>query len=262
MNEQHITEAVYQFQLTSPSGEQFWAPYLRNDNFTQDTHVVRGLGKSHPEDIQKSVDYIYKTIPHIVQQDVTRKLIDGSLEDISMNYKGVDCSGFAYYVYEHIYRNALSKDFFEILGVPKDQVLNGAYNYDDWRMSYQISDDEAHILPDVVPMKWVIEKYHRLPVRLCNVACLISDYSSNEISHEDLLPGDIVHMQTGPESVQHIAIINSISSKRITMVHSTRVHPHDIGGVTFDEILVAKNRVHNLTRNLIYDNITFRRMHL
>jgi len=216
----------------------FWAPYLRNDNFTQDPSVPRGLGKSSPAEILAASEYIVALFPDVDGEAVRQKLIDGSLPEKEFNYKGVDCSGFAYYVMDQVYREFLGKNLVDDLSVPKSHVLNGAYNLDDWKAAHALSAEEAEELPEDVPMSWVVDTFQRNPVNLCRVAGLVSDYSAVAVRPDTLRVGDLLHVITPGETIPHVLIALKVENDKITVAHSGRRDPNDIGGVAIEVILL------------------------
>lgn len=228
---------INKYHITLSNGLKFWSPYLRNSNYTQDNSVPRGMGKSSPDEIRASAEYILGLFPDVDTETLRKKLIDGSLPDRLMNYKGVDCSGFIYNVYDELFQKLFNISLVSILGVPKDQVLNGALNYVEWKAAYELSELEAKQLPEHVPMKWVVEKFKRKPASLCNVASLVSPYSSNRItSIKDIAVGDLVHMTIPSDNVAHIAAIVKYSDNSVELAHSNRSFLGDIGGVELETV--------------------------
>lgn len=229
-----LLTAINHFKLTNKGGLELWAPYIRNDNFTQDNNVPRGLGKSYPSEIQRSIDYIYSKYPDLDEESIRIKLINGSLPDQLMNYKGIDCSGFVYIIYEELYRSIHSSRFSDCLYMPKSQVLNGAFNFLEWKQNYDLSTEEADNLPELVQVSWVVDKFGRHPINLCNVATLTSDMTSVGVDLENARIGDIIHMVSADNGMAHISVITDISTEHIEIVHSTRHHPGQAGGITTD----------------------------
>ena len=238
-----IINAANDFLFTSPAGEQFYAPYLINKNFTQDPSVPRGLGKASPAEIKASIDYITEMFPSISADDIRVKLVDGSLPEKSMNYKGIDCSGFVYIVFEKLYRELYGKEFASVLSVPKGDVLNGAFNLDDWKAAYTLSAEEAAALPEDVPVSWVCEKFHRKPINLCRVTGLVSDYSSTKVEVPDIRSGDLIHTGTTNDPTPHVMIVASVAADTINVMHATRVHLQDPGGVKYDTFRISEGKL-------------------
>lgn len=214
-----INQAVEMFHIKLSNGLEFWAPYLRNDNFTQNSNVPRGLGKSSADDIRAAGEYIISQFPDIDSQGLRQKLIDGSLADQTYNYKGIDCSGFAYYVYEDVYQKLLHKSVIDDLSLPKSHVLNGAFNLDEWKAAYQMSRQEADALPDDVPLRWVVDTFHRRPASLCRVSGLLSDFASVAIEIDAMRVGDMVDLKPF-DYAYHVAIITNIDGHKVSIAHS------------------------------------------
>jgi len=244
LNSNLILDEVEKFHIKLANGVSFWAPYLANlYNRSQDPNVPRGLGKTSPEELKRSADYIVSLYPGSTAEEIRQKLVEGSLPKKEFNYKGVDCSGFVYHVMHAIYQKVLNKELMDDLSVPKKDVLNGALKFDEWKSAYPLSDQEAKELPDDVPLRWVVETFKRNPVNLCRVAGLISDYSSVDIPVPDMRPGDLVDIEGRGDYKFHVAIICGFDSKTVTIAHSTRIDPSDIGGVTFEKIPYDKNKI-------------------
>lgn len=233
-----LRQAVNAFHITV-DGESFWAPYLRNDNFTQDASVPRGLGKASADEIKVSAEYIKSLFPTADGEMIRQKLVDGSLPEKHYNYKGIDCSGFTYFVMDQVYKELLGTDLMDDLSVPKSHVLNGAYNLDEWKAAYTLSKDQAEELPEDVPMRWVVETFHRNPVNLCRVAGLASDYSSVKIDPLDSIVGDLVHMIAAGQDVPHIGIILERRPESVLIIHSGRENSIEIGGVETEEVALS-----------------------
>lgn len=232
-----LRKAIEQFSFVDTQGAKFWAPYIRNDVYIQDNSVVRGLGKSSPEDIGTSVEYIKQLFPAASGEEIRTKLIDGSLPDTAMNYKGIDCSGFVFYVMSSVYEQTFSHQLTDILSVPKDAVLNGALNYEEWQQAHVITQTEIESMEPDVPMTWVVETFNRKPVNLCNVKALTSDYSSTPVDINDVQIGDLVQMSNRNDQVPHIAIITEVESNEVTLIHSGRTDPQDTGGILEEKLL-------------------------
>ena len=256
---QSLNQAINSFNI-NVDGVQFWAPYLRNDNYTQDPSVPRGLGKSTAAEITESAKYIKSIFPDADAETVRHKLIDGSLPDPSYNYKAIECSGFVYHVMETVYQEILGKHLMDDLSVPKSHVLNGAYNLEEWKAAYALSPAEAELLPEDVPMKWVVENFKRKPVNLCRVAGLVSDYSSIKVESDDLKIGDLIHMNTAGDPIPHSAIISEISENDVSIAHSSRRDPSDIGGVSIEILPLADGLPDTTKMNTPHDFIAVRRL--
>lgn len=231
-----LRELVSHYRIVTTSGVMLWAPYLRNDTYTQDPHVPRGMGKSTPVEIRQAADYITRLFPHIDAEGIRRKLIDGSLPDSKHNYKGVDCSGFIYHVYEAFCSQTFGKSFMSFLSVPRTIVLNGAYNLEEWQTAHKLSEKEAADLPEDVPMDWVVKTFNRKPANLCNVRSLISNYSSKEVQPSDARPGDILAMQIPDDPIIHAGIILRAANGVIEVAHSGRRDPSETGGVLIEKL--------------------------
>jgi hypothetical protein len=162
--------------------------------------------------------------------------VDGSLPIPKLNYKGIDCSGFVYIVFEHLYKTVFNKNINDILSVPKQDVLNGALHYQEWRDAYLLSHDESNNLPDDVPLTWVIDTFKRKPINLCRVAGLVSNYSSTAINLSDVQIGDCIYMTNIDDHIAHIAIITHVQESSLTIVHSGRDNSSDIGGIITETI--------------------------
>lgn len=228
--------AVEAFHITASNGAQFWAPYLRNDDYTENPNVPRGLGKSSAKEIKKSADYIVSLFPSATGEEIRQKLIDGSLPEKSMNYKGVDCSGFAYYVFDQVYKDVLGKELIDDLSVPKDHVLNGANNLEEWKAAYSLSMEEGEKLPEDVPMRWVVETFKRHPQNLCRVNGLISPYSSTLIQPSDIQVGDIVSIVRTASTIPHVVIVLEKQATKLSLAHSTGGRPGEMGGIMIESV--------------------------
>jgi hypothetical protein len=227
-----LKDAINMFQLRTIEGVIFWPPYIRNDNFSQDKSVIRGLGKSYPAEIQRSVDYICRLLPHSTTESIRRELVEGKLPESEYNYKGIDCSGFVYIVFEKLYKDLFDKEFYSVLSVPKEHVINGALNLKEWSDIYHITKTELESLPSDVPMDWVVRNFKRNPVNLCRVKGLISDYSStlvNKIS--DYAIGDLLYITNPLDPIPHVGILTSINTNYIEITHSGRENATHIGGI-------------------------------
>lgn len=255
-----LVDAINHFMFYNKAGVRLWAPYIRNDNFTQDDNVPRGLGKTYPAEIQRSIDYIYSNYPELDEGSIRTKLIDGSLPDPTMNYKGIDCSGFVYIIYEELYRSLHSSRFSDCLYMPKSQVLNGAFNYVEWRQKYELSNEEANDLPEFVQVSWVVDKFGRHPINLCNVATLTSDMTSVEVDLENARIGDIIEMVSTDNGMAHISIITDISVEHIEIVHSTRHDPGQAGGITTDILPITGGIIGLDNMKIAHQIISLRRL--
>jgi len=236
INTEILRQEVNKFCVTTSTGTKFWAPYLRNDDYTENPNVPRGLGKSSAEEIKKSADYIVSLFPSATAEEIRIKLIDGSLSERSMNYKGIDCSGFVYWVMSETYEKSLSKELIDDLSVPKEHVLNGANNFEEWRSAYILSDGDAEKLPEDVPMRWVVETFKRLPQNLCRVNGLISSYSSSPIEPRDIRVGDLLNIVSAKSSIPHVAIILEKHLDKLLIVHSARSNPGETGGILIEAV--------------------------
>ncbi len=243
MNTEILRQEVNRFHITTSNGVEFWAPYLRNDDYTENPNVPRGLGKSSAEEIKKSADYVSSLYPSATGEEIRMKLIDGSLPEKFMNYKGIDCSGFVYWVMSAAYTKALGKELIDDLSVPKDHVLNGANNFEEWRSAYILSDEEAEKLPQDVPMRWVVETFKRHPQNLCRVNGLISHYSSTPIEPSDVQVGDLLNIVSAKSSIPHVAIILDKQPGKLVLVHSARSNPGETGGILIETVDYDGDRI-------------------
>jgi hypothetical protein len=245
-----LINEINKFHFELAGGKSFWAPYLANFNNTQDPNVPRGLGKASPEEIKKSVDYIVGLFPDATAEEIKQKLVDGSLPEKEFNYKGIDCSGFVYYVMSAVYQKVLGKELIDDLSVPKDNVLNGAFNFDEWKDAYTLSEKEADELPEDVPVRWVVETFKRKPVNLCRVAGLVSDFSSRPVCTSEMKLGDLVDLAGSGDYKFHVAIVCNIEGNIVTIVHSTRDNVDDPGGIRFEKLPFDSEKI--LTENMHY----------
>jgi hypothetical protein len=243
IDEIKLRQLVDEFHIKTANGLIFWAPYIRNDNYTEDGTVPRGLGKSSPESITEAANYVQILYPDIDDFGIKRSLIDGSLPDYSYNYKGVDCSGFLYHILSRYCSTVMGLDLVDYLSVPKANVLNGAQNLTEWRDIHLLTDQEIQTLHDDVPMKWVTETFKRNAANLCSVRSLISDYSSSAVDIESAHAGDIVVMQIPEDPIMHAGIILRSHSDSVEIAHSGRRDIGDTGGVSIERISRGEDRI-------------------
>ncbi len=258
--EKVLLDAVNKFKITTQSGIEFWAPYLINFNNTEDPNVPRGLGKASPEEIKKSVDYIVGLFPNATAEEIKQKLVDGSLPEKEFNYKGIDCSGFVYYVMNTVYEKVLGKEIMDDLSVPKDDVLNGAFNFEDWKAAYTLTKEEAANLPEDVPVSWVVEKFKRKPVNLCRVAGLISDFTSVAVPIKSMQVGDLIDLVSREGYRSHVAIVCSLGDGFVELAHSGRKNPSEIGGVLIERVPFNEGAVDTTKLQVPRDFRTVRRL--
>lgn len=230
-----LHDAVWAHHLTASNGATLWVPYLRNDDFTENPNVPRGLGKATPEEILESVEHIITRFPEATGEEIRQKLVDGSIPEMQYNYKGVDCSGFTYHVMNRVYGQLLHKELMDDLSVPKDHVLNGAWNLEEWKAAHPLTQQEADRLPEDVPMRWVVETFHRKPQNLCRVRGLVSDYSSIAIEPKDMRVGDLVYVGDEDNPIPHVCIVYEVTETEAQLAHSTRKNG-DIGGVVIEKV--------------------------
>ncbi len=241
---QALHDAVWSYQLRTSTGVTFWPPYIRNDITKQDPDAPRGLGKSTPEEILESAEKIVARFPEADAEEIRKKLIDGSLpeHERAYNYRGVDCSGFTYHVMNRVYNEVLHKELVDELSVPKDDVLNGARNLDEWKAAHPLSQQEADRLPQDIPMRWVVETFKRKPQNLCRVRGLVSDFSSVHVDPKDMRIGDLVHVDNEGDPVPHVCIVYDVNQNEVQLAHSTR-KTGVIGGVIIDRLPRDENGV-------------------
>ncbi|MCA9348701.1 hypothetical protein KC878_00980 [Candidatus Saccharibacteria bacterium] len=235
-----LNRAISRFSYTTNTGEVFWAPYLRNDLYIETKQAIRGLGKTSPDEIKRSVDYIKANYPDLNGQQIRQKLIDGSLPDKSMNYKAIECSGFVYYVMSEVLEVVHGVRLSDMLAMPKEAVMNGALNYKEWQEKHKLTPEEIKNLPNDVPISWVVDNFNRKPANLCNVRTLTSDFSSYAVSPEDAQIGDLVHMLDGADKRQHIAVIVNTENNSIELAHSSRKNPQYLGGVVRETLPITR----------------------
>ncbi|MEK7471827.1 MAG: hypothetical protein AAB624_01130 [Patescibacteria group bacterium] len=239
-----VLDEVNRFHVKLANGVSFWAPYLANHyNHSQDPNIPRGLGKASSDEIEKSANYIVSLFPNASSEEIRQKLIDGSLAQKEFNYKGVDCSGFAYHVMHALYQKVLGKELMDDLSVPKDDVLNGAQKFEEWKSAYLLSNQEAEELQDDVPMRWVVETFKRKPVNLCRAAGLMSDFSSIEVPVSSMQIGDLVDLFSREGYGPHLAIVCSLDDGVVSLAHSGRKDPSDTGGVLIEEVPFDKLKI-------------------
>ncbi len=240
-----LDRIIHEFEFATPSGEHFWAPYTANRIFVQSAQAPRGLGKSYPSEIKRSIAYVAVQNPDISAEEMRDALVEGQLDNKDMNYKGVDCSGFVYIVFEQLYDRLFDKKFSDVISLPKADVINGGMNYDEWRDAHAMTQEEADSLPDDVQVSWVAETFNRRPVNLCRVTGLVSDYSSVPVAIDELQIGDLIYMTNELEGIPHVAIVYSIYENKIKIVHSTRKIEDDPGGITFDILPIIDGKLDN-----------------
>lgn len=238
-----LENSINKFYIRATNGTSFWAPYLRNDMFSQSTAIPHGLGKSYPADIEKAANYIVAGDPTADTQTIRQRLTDGSLGNPDYNYKAIDCSGFAYIVYEELFAKLLDRRLSDYLFVPKDQVLNGAMNYTDWQNAYRLTAAEAEALPDHVPLTWVVDTFKRKPINLCNVNAFVLEETSAEVLIGELKVGDLLHLKTVDDDRNHIAVVISRESDRVQIAHSSRLDQNDIGGVATEWLPIIEYKL-------------------
>jgi hypothetical protein len=228
-----LSKAIDKFKFVDEYGNEFWTPYLINDIYIEDSKALRGLGKSSPEDIIISVNYIKNKFPGISGKEIRLKLIDGSLPEKNKNYKAIDCSGFVFYVMCYFFKDAYGEDLTNIIGMPREAVLNGALNYVDWNKAHKITQEEIDNMPENVPLSWVVETYGRKPANLCNVKALTSDHSSTPVKVADIQVGDLVQMVDISHNMPHIGVVTA-TGEQVEVYHSGRINKDDVGGVRRD----------------------------
>ena len=255
-----IERETEKFHITLSNGLSFWSPYLINYNHTQDNNVPRGMGKATPEELRRSAEYIVNLFPNIDAESLRRKLIDGSLPEVSMNFKGTDCSGFVFNVVDQLYMDLFSKSVVSDLFVPKDNVLNGAFNFLEWQDAYLLSEEEASSLPENVPMEWVVSTFNRKAINLCNVATIVSDNSSDPVSLNECRASDLLHIRIKDDPTPHLAIVTDISERDITVAHSGRKNSDDIGGVQIETISHKDGMVNTMELQVPREFLGLRRL--
>lgn len=244
-----VLEEVNKFHIRLSNGLEFWAPYEINRVTVQDNNAPRGLGKASPDEIRQAAERIIELFPESTAEDVRRKLIDGSLPatDPNPNYKAIDCSGFIFYVMNGVFQRVYQKDLTHILSVKKEHILNGA-TFDEWKAVHVLTDEEAQQLPEFVPLRWVVETFHRKPVNMCNITGLMSDYSSEPIVQiADSQPGDLVRMSRDDDPTPHAAIVVQKTDTTISLAHSGRKDPSVPGGVLIEEVPYDQETIHTET---------------
>jgi len=252
---------IKEFHIPLNNGLEFWPPYLRNDNHAEVGNTVpRGLGKASPEELRMSAEYILTLFPTITAQEIRNKLIDGSLPEAGMNYKGIDCSGFVFYVMDGLYKKLFSKSLTTDLAVPKAQVLNGAYNFLEWRAAHKLTDIEEFNIPDNVPVDWVVDTFHRKPVNLCGVSSLVSDYSSCAVDVYNCRPSDLLHVKVKNDPIPHLAIVTDVKPYTLTVIHSGRKDPHDSGGILTETIPRTNSTIDTLALTVPREFLGIRRL--
>jgi len=254
-----LSEAVQKFFITTTSNASFWAPYLRNDLYVQDSSAPRGLGKSYPSEISIASNYVVSRYPDCSGDTIRLKLTNGSLDEPTYNYKGIDCSGFVYIVYEYIYSKLHSTRFSDYLFVPKAQVLNGALNYTEWHDAYALGSAEASALPEDVPMSWVVDTFNRKPINLCNVSALVLKDTSNEIQLADARAGDFIHLLTIDDQRNHVAIIMEVNHGEVQIAHSTKGNSSDIGGVVIESLPIIDSQINTNKMSNPHSFVSIRR---
>jgi hypothetical protein len=232
-----LDRIIHEFEFATPSGEHFWAPYTANRKFVQDKTVPRGMGKAYPSEIRRAIAYVCLQNPDISAEELRDALVEGNLDDPQMNYRGVDCSGFVYIVFEKLFDRLYGTAFSDILALPKADVVNGGMNYEEWRAAHPMTQEEADALPEDVQVSWVAKTFNRKPVNLCRVSGIVSDFTSQPVALDDIRIGDLIHMTNELEAIPHIAIVYGIYENKIKIVHSTRKIEDDPGGITFDVLL-------------------------
>ena len=148
----------------------------------------------------------------------------------------------------------------DYLAVPKDQVLNGAFNFDDWKAAYQLGQGEADALQEDVPMRWVVETFKRKPVNLCNVAGLTSDYSSINIPVSSVRVGDLVNMPGRGEYKSHAGIVCRVEADTLEIAHSSRKDSSVIGGVQRETLRYDSERIYTEEMSVPHDFVAVRRL--
>lgn len=255
-----LEKAIQAFYITAQNGVSFWAPYLRNDNHSQDPNVPRGLGKASPEEIKRAADYITTHSPDATSEEIRQKLVDGKLPENDLNYKGIDCSGFIYFVMDKVYKSALNKELLDDLSVSKEQVLNGAFKFEEWMAVYKLNQAEADALPEDVPVRWVVETFKRKAVNLCPVAGLMSDYSSINVPVGSVKIGDLVNMAGHTEHKAHAALVCKIGENTIDVAHSNRKNPSEVGGVLVETLRYDNDKIWTEEMSTPHDFLGIRRL--
>ncbi|MCA9347250.1 DUF1175 family protein [Candidatus Saccharibacteria bacterium] len=239
-----LLKYIYDYQIQLNNGTSIWAPYIRNDIRVEagDT-IPRGLGKSSPEQIKIVAEYIASINPNFSGDEIRAALIRGDLPDKSMNYKGVDCSGFMYYVLKNTLSMMNGIDINSILFVSKSEVLNGALNFEEWKAAHSLSDTEIKNLPEDVPLDWVVKTFKRKPENLCRAASFINPLVSIKIDFQSLRIGDLVFFRYENTDIPHILIITELTKSKIVVFHSGRKTRNHIGGVEKIIINVVDDRL-------------------
>lgn len=238
-----LLEEIFNFRFSTSNGEHFWAPYLRNGDNSENPSLPRGIGKTSWQDIEKSIEYIKTNYPDLSGEEIRKKLVDGSLPIKDMNYKAIDCSGFVFHVFNSIYEKKFGYGLDATLSVEKENVLNGAENFSEWRDKHIISTEEKNSLPNNVPLKWVCDTFGRKAVNLCNVSGMTSTHSSIKITNlDDVHCGDLVRLGTSGSDIPHIAVVLTIAGKKALIAHSERVDNTELGGVTIEEVMLENKK--------------------
>lgn len=234
-----LYQIIERFHIRVSSGVNFWAPYINNLDFTQREHVIHGLGKSSAKEILRAASLAHRLEPSLNSEELKTNLVNGHFNSPDIDYKGIDCSGFVYHVLNDYLTEEYDDSLAKYVSLPKNHVLNGAYNLKDWANVYTLSKEEAFSLPDDVPVQWVVEHFKRKPENLCGARGLVSEYSAIKImSIHEVEPGDTVFMSSDKNTVPHIALILENKHSELVIAHSTRKDPSDPGGVIIERLPV------------------------
>ncbi len=187
------------------------------ERFAEVAHTVSGLLLAQADGVEC-----------VGAEDVRTAMIDGSLEDDSLNYTGVDCAGFVF----GVLRQSIGEKLDHLITVESDAVhrVLGMYNIAD--DLYGMSGDRM-TLYDFTKLH---EEQGGVYDPLRNVSVSRMKQSTLPVSvnsTKDLRPGDIGVYEPGVDGWGHTMVVTGVKGNRIKARHSGRVDPlSDIGGVS------------------------------
>ncbi|HSX41376.1 MAG TPA: hypothetical protein VLF21_01955 [Candidatus Saccharimonadales bacterium] len=238
-----LTSLVDQYQL-EVDGVKFWTPYFINSQ-TSDT-VKRPnmpapyLGKGTPEQIKFALAEALKNEnAHFSTGEEYRTFMHDQLI-------GVECSGFAYYVYDELLKATRGTELANHLFWSREELLDAFDKGIPWHRP-ELARSTVEAYPNVISLADVCKDWGwKEPRRMVRgdrywqPAGVIDLYGFS-----DLRSGDMITMREKGSEIGHLVIVVEINGARITYAHSSRIKSTDNGGVHYGsfEVTVPESSV-------------------
>ena len=239
MSDSNLLKSLVEEYYLEVNGVVFWTPYFFNitqahDDIKRPNLPGPYLGKATPKQLLHTLEARLKHVPKRPQTEEEFRSF------MAENLIGVDCSGFAYYVYDRFLRQRYHIKLEDHIFWNQKELLLAYDHGIPWHQP-QLKRAVVEKYPQEVALSQIMRDWGWKSARRMVRADRFWHSAIELRSIGDLRPGDMITMRGIETRIGHIIVVVEVGPHQIRYAHASRVTNYsDIGGVHYSHITITK----------------------